>query len=282
MRLLLQIIAVSLLTIGCNKKTDIKDSNVLVKVGNKVLYRSIMEESLPAGLSAEDSIIAAESFIRSWINDILLYNIAVKNLNDKDNIDRLVENYRKSLLIYQYEEQLINERLNSEIDERSMTEYYNLNKDKFKLEQPLVKGFFLKVPANAPQMSDIRNLYKSTAAESLEKLERFSLNNAVVFNYFIDKWVDFDELIEVFPKDQLRKEDLTVQKKTMEKEIDNFFYFLNITDYLLPGDNAPYEHAKSTVRKILINQRKIDFLKNTEDELYQRALNRGEIQFYGE
>ena len=282
MRLLLQIIAVSLLTIGCNKKTDIKDSNVLVKVGNKVLYRSIMEESLPAGLSAEDSIIAAESFIRSWINDILLYNIAVKNLNDKDNIDRLVENYRKSLLIYQYEEQLINERLNSEIDERSMTEYYNLNKDKFKLEQPLVKGFFLKVPANAPQMSDIRNLYKSTAAESLEKLERFSLNNAVVFNYFIDKWVDFDELIEVFPKDQLRKEDLTVQKKAMEKEIDNFFYFLNITDYLLPGDNAPYEHAKSTVRKILINQRKIDFLKNTEDELYQRALNRGEIQFYGE
>lgn len=272
----------SLLTVACSKNLDVKNVDVLVKVKNKVLHRSILEENIPAGLSAEDSIIAAEHFIRSWINDNLLYDIASKNINDKENIDRLVENYRKSLLIYQYEEQLINERLTKEIDEQSLYDYYNQNKDLFKLERAIVKGLFLKVPENAPQLNDIRVLYKSTASNAREKLEKYSLSNAAIFDYFVDKWVDFNDLMGNFPKDQLNKADLTVQKKTIEKNYNQFFYFLNITDYLLPGDNAPFEYAKTTIQEILVNQRKIDFLKKTENDLYQRALDKGEIQFYNE
>jgi len=280
MRYFFPIFVVSLLTIACNKKLDVKDTSALVKVGNKILYKSVLEENIPTGLSSEDSIIAAEHFIRSWIDDILLYNIAAKNLNDKGNIDRLVEEYRKSLLIYQYEEQLINEKLTDGIDEQSLYDYYNLNKDNLKLEQPLVKGLFLKVPVNAPQLNEIRVLYKSTESTARDQLEKCRLNNAVIFNYFVDKWVDFNEVMNNLPKEQLTKDDLTVNKKAIEKQIDDYYYFLNITDYLLPGDNAPYEYVKATIREILLNQRKIDFLKKTEDELYQRALNKGEIQFY--
>jgi len=66
----------------------------------------------------------------------------------------------------------------------------------------------------------------------------------------------------------------------IEKQDYSFFYFLNITDFLSPGDNAPYEYARNTVKEILINQRKIDFLKKTEDDLFKRALDKGEIQYY--
>jgi len=282
MRLFFTIILLTLLSVACSNNLDLKNSNYLVKVKNKVLYRTVLEENIPAGLSKEDSIIAAESFIRSWINDVLLYDIAQKNFNDKDKVDLLVENYRKSLMIYQYQEQLVNERLTREIDEQSLYDYYNQNKDKLKLERPLIKGLFLKVPVNAPQVEEIRKLYKLSSSVSRDRLESYSLNNAVIFDFFTDKWTDFYDLVENFPKEQMRKEDLTANKKTLEREDSGYYYFLNITDFLLPGDNAPFEYVKTTVYEILINQRRINFLKKTEEELFNRELAKGEIQFFYE
>lgn len=282
MRHFFLLIIVSLLSVACNSNLNKKNTNALVKVGNKILYKSDLEDNILPGLSSEDSIIAAEHFIHTWINENLLYNVATKNINDKENIERLVENYRKSLMIYQYEEQLINERLTKEIDEQSLYDYYNLNKDKLKLERPLIKGLFLKVPNIAPQLSEIRRWYKSTDSNSRERLEEYGLNNVAVFEYFTEKWVDYNELMDNFPIEKLSKDDLTVRKKTMEKEDNGYFYFLNITDFLLPGENAPFEYAKTTIREIIINQRKIDFLKRAENDLYRRALDRGEIQFYNE
>ena len=281
-RYFLSVIVVSLFIIACNQNSNTRDRNALVKVGNKILYRNVLEENIPKGLSKEDSIIAAENFIHSWARDIVLYNVAIKNLYDRDNIDRLVEAYRKSLLIYQYEEQLVNEKLSGEIDEQALSDYYNQNKDKLKLDRPLVKGMFLKVPVTAPQLDEIRVWYQSATSDSREKLEKYSVNNNMIFNYFVDKWIDFNDAIDNFPKEQLDKENLKIQKGTLERQDDNFCYFLNITDYLLPGDNAPYEYAKSTIREILINQRKIEFLKKTEEDLYQRAIDKGDIQFYNE
>ena len=269
-----------MLITGCNKKLELKNAGALVKIGSKVLYRSVLDENIPAGLSSEDSIIAAEYFIRTWINENLLYDIALKNINNKGNIEQLVENYRKSLFIYQYEEQLVNERLTKEIDEQSLYDYYNKNKDKLKLERPLVKGLFLKVPVDAPQVNEIRTLCKSTASLSRDKLDKYTLNNGVIFDFFVDNWMDFNDLMSNFPEEKLNREDLSVHKKTIEKQDDVYIYFLNITDFLLPGDNAPYEYAKTTVQGILINQRKIEFLKNMEKELFQRAIDKGEIQFY--
>ena len=281
-RYFLSIIVVSLFIVACSQNSNIKDKNALVKVGTKVLYKNVLDENIPKGLSKEDSTIAAENFIHSWVRDIVLYNVATKNLYDRDNIDRLVEAYRKSLLIYQYEEQLVNEKLTGEIDEQALSDYYNQNNDKLKLDRPLVKGLFLKVPVTAPQLDEIRVWYQSATPDSREKLEKYSVNNNMVFNDFVDKWIDFNEAIDNFPKEQLDKENLKIQKGTLERQDDNFCYFMNITDFLLPGDNAPYEYAKSTIREILINQRKIEFLKKTEEDLYQRAIDKGDIQFYNE
>lgn len=282
MKYFFSIIVISLIAVACKRNLNINDKNSLVKVGDKILYRSVLEDNIPGGLSKEDSIIAAENFIRSWVRDVLLYNVAMKNLYDKENIEQLVEDYRKSLLIYQYEEQLVNEKLTNEIDEQSLYNYYNQNKDKLKLDRPLVKGLFLKVPVTAPQLDEIRKWYKSQASVSQEKLEKYKASNNLIFNYFIDTWIDLNDVVNNFPKELLTKEGLKIQKGTIERQNDNFFYFLNITDYLLPEGNAPYEYAKPTIREILINQRKIEFLKKTEEDLYQRAIDKGEIKFYNE
>jgi hypothetical protein len=255
---------------------------MIVQVKDKILTREELEENITSFLSPEDSILAAEHYIRIWIHDNLLYDIARKNSIDKENIDRLVENYRKSLIIYQYQEQLVNERLSKDIGNEVLLNYYKNNQDKFKLDRSLIKGLFLRVPIDAPQIDKIRTWYRSISPTSLANIEKYSLQYSASYDYFFDNWVDLNELMNKWPVNQKNELEGVKSNKFMEQKDDNYFYFLHITDYLLPGDNAPFEYAKSTIKEILVNQKKIEFLRKTEEDLYNKALNSGQIIFYNE
>ena len=282
MRFIFPVVIVSLLTISCSQ-TEKGDNVPVVKIGNKVLTKKVLEENVPDGLSENDSIIEAEHFVRTWINDVLLYDIAEKNTGDKGHINEMVENYRKSLVIYQYQEHLINEKVIKTIREQDLYDYYKDNKTLFKLDQYLVRGVFLKVPVDAPEIEEIRNSYRSVSSTtSREKLEKYSIRNAVVFDHFLDKWVSFDELKNNWPGNDRNTLVLRGSRNYFEHRDEVYFYFLNITEVLSPGDFAPFEYVLPTIQEMLVNQQRIDFLEQTENDIYQRALNKGDIKFYKE
>ena len=277
-RIFTAIIIISLLAVSCQKETALGVEGI-ARVGDQILTRADLEAILPLFANKEDSILAAEHYIRSWVSDNLLYEVAKKNLSDKENIDQLVENYRKSLIIYQYQEQLVNEKLSKEIDEQSMKNYYESNKERFKLDRSLIKGLFLKVPAGAPQLEKVRTWYKTITPESVENMEKYCVKNAGSFDYFVDKWVDLNELMINWPVDYSDESEIIRSNKFIEQKDDKYYYYLNILSYLHAGDTAPFEYVKSNVREILINQKKIDFLRKTEEELYNKALKSGQIKY---
>ena len=256
------------------------ENNVIVKVGNETLYQQELDENLSSFFHPEDSILAAEHYIRNWINDRLLYDIAQKNIQDKKGVDRLVENYRRSLIIHRYQEQLINEKLTSDIDENLLLPYYEANKDKFQLDYPMIKGLFVKVPIEAPHIDNIRKWYKSLKESDSENIERYCVQNSALYDNFTEQWISFLELTDNWPVKYSNITTVVKSNKYIEERDSNYYYFLHITNYLLPGDTTPFEYSKPIIRDILINQRKVDFLKKTEEDLYQRALNRREIHFY--
>ena len=272
------IIIIPLLAVSCQKEAA-SVAEGIVCVGDQVLTRADLEAVLPSFASPEDSILAAEHYIRSWVSDNLLYEVAKKNISDKENINQLVENYRKSLIIYQYQEQLVNEKLTKEIDEQSLENYYKSNKDRFRLDRPLIKGLFLKVPEGAPQLDKVRKWYKTITPESVENMEKYCVKNAASFDYFVDKWVDLNELMVNWPVDYSNEAEIMGTNKFIEQKDDKYYYFLNISGYLHAGDIAPFEYVKLNVKEILVNQKKIDFLRKTEDELYNKALKNGQINY---
>ncbi|MDR1610061.1 MAG: peptidyl-prolyl cis-trans isomerase [Candidatus Symbiothrix sp.] len=282
MRFIFPAVVVSLLMFSCSQ-SEKGDDTPIVKAGNKVLTKQVLDENIPAGLSQNDSIIEAEHFIRTWITGVLMYDIAEKNTGDREYINQLVENYRKSLVIYHYQEQLINEKVIKTIREQDLYNYYKDNKEKFKSDQYLVKGVFLKVPIDAPEIEEIRNSYKSVSSmASREKLEKYSVRNAVTFDHFLDKWISFDELKNNWPEASSKALILKNGGNYFEQQDEGYYYFLNVTEFLSPDDFAPFEYAMPIVREMLVNQQKIDFLKQTENDIYQRALNKGDIKFYKE
>lgn len=282
MRYLFSLLLVPLLCFACNRSSYKEDEIPLVKVGDRILYQRDLDQVLYLGLSSEDSIIISEHFIRSWINDHLLYDVALKNVKNSEEVDRLVENYRQSLIVHQYQEQLISERLTREINEDSLLFYYEENKDRFKLDRPLIKGIFLKIPQGAPQIDKVNTWYKTITPENIEAIEKYSIQNSSVFDHFVDRWVDFDAFIDNWPVSYKNENDILKFNRYIEQQDSSYYYFLNVTEYLLPGENVPFEHTRLIIKEMLLNQKKNEFLKKTEEELYQRALNRGQIVFFNE
>ena len=281
MRLILSLVVVSLFAVSC-KREAANAVDVIAQAGNRILTQKELDESLPFFINSEDSTLAAEHYIRLWVTDNLLYDVANKNIVDKKNIDQLVENYRRSLVIYQYQEQLVNEKLSGDITDSALLQYFEEHKDKFKLDRALVKGFFLKTPIDAPEIEKIKTWYRPNVPASIDNIEKYSVQNAVSYDYFVENWVDFYELMDNWPINYKNEQDIMKRNSYIEQKDDNYYYFLYISDFLLPRDNAPFEYAKPAIREILINQKKMEFLKKIEDDLYNKALNNGQVIFYKE
>lgn len=280
MRLIFSLVIVSLLMISCNKQLNPANRDLIVKVGSDVLTRKDLEKNFPSGLHSEDSILAAEHYIRNWINDRLLYDMAAKNIANKDDINQLVENYKRSLVINSYQEQLVNEKISKDLKDSELLQFYEENKDRFKLDRPLIKGIFLKIPIDAPQLEKVRTWYKSLKESNIENIEKYSVQNAVVYDNFTEQWIDFVTFKDNWPADFANDVTVLRQNKYFEQQDSTYQYFLHVTEYLLPGDNAPYEYNKPIIQDMLLNQKKVAFLKDLEEDLYKRALNKGYVEYY--
>lgn len=266
---------------ACKGKQSVDDSDVLVSVKDRTLKRSDVERLIPRGTSSADSLLLAENFVKKWVKDILVYDVALRNLGDeKDEVDKLVEAYRKSLVRYRYQERLVNEKLKSDIRESDKLSFYEDNQKKFILDKSLIKGLFLKIPKDAPGLDDVKMWYKSTNEASLEKIEKYSVQNATIYEYFYDKWVDLDEVMDNIPVHVANPVAFLKSKKFVEVADSSYCYFLNIKEYLPAGSVEPYDYASPHILEMLLNQRKVEFLRNFEDELYNDAIRGGDVTFH--
>ncbi len=275
------LLTLSVSLFACKKAIQTDEPDALVKVNDRILTRNEVESLIPKGTTSADSLLLAESYIKKWVKDELVLKIAQRNLgSDKETIDKLVDAYRRSLLRYRYQEKLIQEKLSDEIQESDVLTYYDTNKEKFVLDKNLIKGLFLKVPTDAPNLSEVKTWYKSGNVASLEKIEKYSIQNAAIYEYFFDKWVDFDEIRNNIPNQISNPESFLRTNKTLEVTDSSYCYLLNIRQVLLKGQVEPFEYAEPRIREILINQRKLDFIKEFEEELYNDALDGGDVIFY--
>ncbi len=265
---------------GCSQEHDHKGKTPLVEAAGEFLYEEDLRAALPPSLSKDDSVLFAESYIRNWVEDVLLFDKAEGNIPDNDRIIKLVENYRRALIMHTYQEELVNQRLDNEIDTAEIADYYEKNRGLFRTETPYVKGLFIKVPLNASGIGNVRNWYKRNDQATIEKLEKYSLGGAVSYDYFYDRWIPVADVAAKIPLKVLGSENGYLEKnRNVEVKDTAFCYFLHIEEFLGEGEDRPLDFAKEEIKEILINLKRVEFINEVKKELYQQASERNKINY---
>jgi hypothetical protein len=265
--------------LGACKNRQSTGGDALVEVNGQILHESELKGIIPVGISSSDSLLFAENYIKKWIKDKLIYDVALKNLNDAQEVEKLVEAYKESLIQYRYQERLVMEKLSPNIRESDKLIFFEENQELFKLNNAIVKGLFLKIPVEAPGLSDVKKWYKSNSTESLEKIEKYSIQNANIYEYFYDRWIDFGEVVDNIPVSVTNENVFLQTNKSVEVTDSTFCYLLNIQEYIPAGSVAPYDYAESRIVEMLVNQKRKDFIESFENELYTDAVRRGNVKF---
>lgn len=269
-----------LLVGACGKpQYDHKGRTPLVELDGNFLYQEDLAAVQPVGQSKDDSLLFAEHYIRNWAEDILMYEKAQNNIPDNAEIEQLVKNYRKALIMHVYQQSLIQEKLAEEITEADLQTYYDTNKDVFKAEVPLMKGLFIKVPLTSPGIGRVRQWYKDERQSAVEHLEKYSLQNAVKYEYFYDKWIPASEILSLMPLREEKVDAYFAKNQHVELKDTAYWYFLNVSDYIPTGGQEPYEAARSAVSEMVVNRKQVEFLNQVKGDLYKEAVEDGKLKY---
>ncbi len=269
-----------LLVGACGKpQYDHMGRTPLVELDGNFLYQEDLAAVQPVGQSKDDSLLFAEHYIRNWAEDILLYEKAQNNIPDNAEIEQLVKNYRKALIMHVYQQSLIQEKLAEEITEADLQTYYDTNKDVFKAEAPLMKGLFIKVPLTSPGIGRVRQWYKDERQSAVEHLEKYSLQNAVKYEYFYDKWIPASEILSLMPLREEKVDAYFAKNRHVELKDTAYWYFLNVSDYIPTGGQEPYEAARSAVSEMVVNRKQVEFLNQVKGDLYKEAVEDGKLKY---
>ena len=259
-----------------------KPDQVLARLGDEFYYTSDLMEVFPTGLNEEDSVIFVKNRIDDWAKEKLLFKKALVNLGDEkqENLNQLIESYKNELFSYAYQEKIVKSAMDTFISLESVREYYNLNKLNFKLNQEIINARYLKINSENYNLKDVVKRFRRFKQSDKIFLDSISLQFSSY--YFNDSlWINKDVFFNKIPEINDRLKQNIVKNKLFYRLQDSLeLYLININDYKLKNDIAPFDYIKSTLKQVLLNKKKLEFISKFENEIIEDALQQNELEFY--
>ncbi len=274
-------IFLAFVALSCN---NMGNQNALVaRVGDKTLSWAELMDVIPDNSNALDSAALAERYIQNWAKQQVLISQAESSLSDeKKSFDALIENYRTSLLTYTYEQEWINQKLDTAVTEDEIVKYYNDNEKNFELRDYILKVKFSAIASDSKAIPGLKKLFYSTKPEDLVKLEKYCVENGASYYFNEDRWMLWEDFIKQIPLAGFDPETFLKKNKNFEFEKENNLYLMTITDYQLNGTRSPLSFEKERIRSLIVNKRKMDLLDTMREDLYQKALQEKRVETFYE
>lgn len=253
------------------KEERAKRREALVYVGDHYLYQRDIDNIIPKAASPEDSASIADNYIRRWATDVIMYDNAQRNETDKAEIDRMVEDYRRAITIHYYQQRMVQEKVLLPTDYEAMA-FFAADSTSFRLDKAVVKGLWITMPLRNDNKQKLKK-YMLKWDDNLEKIEKLALQYAVDYDIFINDWQQIDILQERIGKS------FTIKNTGyLELSDSTTVTCLYISDFQSAGSIMPREIALEVARMKLYNNKKLDYLKNFDNEIYEYALRHNHIK----
>lgn len=274
------VLTVILSVVSCHKEIPHDGRVLLAEVGTSKLYKDEVDLLLAVNDYGPDSARFVDEYLERWALEELYNNAATRNVANNVEIEKMVESYRRSLILNFYQEGLVNQHLKSSVGEADIKDFYEANKVLFDADENLLKGLLLVVPAKAPSLNKLRKWCIDMTPEALEELEAYSAENAASYEYFMDEWRSFEDVVKALPLTEGQLLDRLSKKSTIEFKENGLLYFVCADTIVREGDAMPIELVSAEINELLVNSRKAEFIKAKKMELYNDAKLKGEMKFY--
>ncbi len=268
---------------GCELVSGLlHDDDVVARYGRHKLYASQVERYIPKNVSPEDSANLAARYINTWAMDLLYQNVAQTQLSKEDqDVSSELEDYRRSLLKYRYEQQYISERLDTVVSPSEVEDYYLAHKSSFVLEVPIVKARFLDIMPESPNLEILKKKMSSSDYDDLSEADSIAYSSAIRYEDRSDEWVDAVTYARNFGTDYGTLLSTLGSDGFVEIRDDRADVRIGyITGMVRKGQAAPLEYCEERIKDIIISSRKRELLSALERDLLDDALEHQELIIY--
>jgi len=270
-----------LLSASCNRNNSDAADIRIARVNSKYLYKSDLVGLVPDGTSSADSTTIVKRFIDNWVRQQVFLSHAEKNISvDVKSFEKKIDDYRSSLVLFAYESQLVRQKLDTNVTDKQIKDYYEKNQSDFRLKENIVKVSYFKLLPDAPQQDVVRRLIRSTEQKDLATLEEYGSQNAV--NYFIggDYWILFNDLLRDIPIQTGNYEQFLRNNKYYETRDENYRYYLAIHDFRTKENISPVSFEKDNIKSIILNQRRHELITKMRNDLFKEAAANGSFEVF--
>ncbi len=254
------------------------------KLGTLAEYngKTITQEQiniLTTGLTPEDSIHVTKQYIQQWATSLIEYDIAKDQINK--NIEQLVEDYRRSLYLHEYETKLISQRMPRNVEDTLVQTFYNTHRHQLILTETIIQGLLLVVPNQAPKLDELKKkIQQPELEENIEWIEKFAYQYATGYELFTEEWKTTSDIIVLMPLEQDNLDKQLNNKRQIEIQDSINTYLLQVTDLHMKGDEKPITYARKEIEEILLRQRQVEFIQQERNKLYNKAIETGKLKLY--
>ncbi len=276
------LLSLSFLFNACGGINSSSQDRLIARAENHYLYLSDVEKYFESFDFIEDSLVRVNNFVNQWARQKLLYEKSLINLpQDKIlQLNDLVNTYESGLFRNAYREFVLKSSMDTIMDDGYVNIFYEQNKQNFKLKEPVYRIKYISLPLDNVDQREITRRFKNFDTEDVVFLDSLSFQFS---NYFLS---DSIWLNEVDIKDQLFFLDQRQQARFLKTP--NYYevkdslalYLLELVDRLDRGTVAPLSYVENTIKDIVFNKRKIEFLTSFDNDILQDAIKIRKFETY--
>lgn len=272
----------SSLLISCEGITQASQDRLIARADNHYLYWSDIERNLPIFSSKEDSLVKVNNLINEWARQKLIYEKSLINLSEDkiSDLNAMVDDYKSNLFKNAYREFILKSSLDSLFIAGSVSDYYEKNRNGFVLKEAIYRIRYIGLPLDNVDRKEITRRFKSFNREDVTYLDSLSFQFS---SYFLSDstWLKESEIRNRLDFINESQQNRFIKSPNYYEVKDSLvLYLLSLVEQLDPGNIAPLLYVEQTIKDLVFNKRKIEFLRSFDNDILQDAIKNKKFEKY--
>lgn len=264
-----------LVATACVQPQTGEKDKIVAAVGRQKLYMSELSSLVRPEQPPGDSMTIVTTYMDQWLKRAAVIEEAEKKLSTSIDIERLVADYKASLLLSNYRQHIVQSRLDTSLTQEELAFEYELQRQNFILAEPIVKVRIAKVGRDKPSLNDFMKDWRN---DNLQEIRTYCEGYAELYD-LEDEWKSVPYIKALLPEGLIAENTLQ-SKGSTQKYKSGYEYFVKILEVVDEGEVPPLTYVENKIRDIIIHKRKKSVVAKMEQDIYDKALATNKVKVY--